>query len=62
METSYTLRRIEESDIPFLYELFHDSEVTKLMSHSFQTENDAREYLSSSLESMKKAANQARSM
>ena len=44
METSYTLRRIEESDIPFLYELFHDSEVTKLMSHSFQTENDAREY------------------
>ena len=44
METSYTLRRIEESDIPFLYELFHDSEVTKLMSQSFQTENDAREY------------------
>ena len=44
METSYILRRIEESDIPFLYELFHDSEVTKLMSNSFQTENDAREY------------------
>ena len=44
METSFTLRRIEESDIPFLYELFHDSEVTKLMSQSFQTENEAREY------------------
>lgn len=44
METSYILRRIGESDIPFLYELFHDSEVTKLMSQSFQTENDAREY------------------
>ena len=44
METCFTLRRIEESDIPFLYELFHDSEVTKLMSQSFQTENEAREY------------------
>lgn len=44
MDTSFTLRRIEESDIPFLYELFHDSEVTKLMSQSFQTENVAREY------------------
>ena len=44
MEINYTLRRIEESDIPFLYELFYDSEVTKLMNHSFQTENEAREY------------------
>ena len=43
METCFTLRRIEESDIPFLYELFHDSEVTKLMSQSFQTENEARD-------------------
>lgn len=44
MEINYTLRRIAESDIPFLYEIFHDSEVTNLMSHSFQTENEAREY------------------
>lgn len=44
MDINYTLRRIEESDIPFLYELFYDSEVTKLMNHSFQTENEAREY------------------
>lgn len=44
MDTCFALRRIEESDIPFLYELFHDSEVTKLMSQSFQTENEAREY------------------
>lgn len=40
----YSLRKISEEDISFLFELYHCPEITKYMSHPFQTIKDARDY------------------
>lgn len=44
MTPLYSLRKISEEDISFLFELYHCPEITKYMSHPFQTIKDARDY------------------
>ena len=44
MTSPYSLRKISEEDISFLFELYHCPEITKYMSHPFQTIKDARDY------------------
>lgn len=44
MTPPYSLRKISEEDISFLFELYHCPEITKYMRHPFQTIKDARNY------------------
>lgn len=44
MTLSYSLKRLSEEDIPFLFELYHCPEVTKYISHPFQSIKDAKDY------------------
>lgn len=44
MTQPYSLRKITEEDISFLFELYHCPEVTKYMSHPFQNIKDAKNY------------------
>lgn len=44
MTSPYSLRKISEEDISFLFDLYHCTEVAKLMSHPFQSIKDAKDY------------------
>lgn len=44
MTQTFTLRKISEEDIPFLFELYHCPEITKYMRHPFKTIKDAKDY------------------
>ena len=40
----YSLRKISEEDISFLFDLYHCTEVAKHISHPFQSIKDAKDY------------------
>lgn len=44
MTSPYSLRKISEEDISFLFDLYHCTELAKHMSHPFQTIKDAKDY------------------
>lgn len=44
MTSPYSLRKISEEDISFLFDLYHCTEVAKHMSHPFQSIKDAKDY------------------
>lgn len=44
MTPLYSLRKISEEDILFLFELYHCPEITKYMRHPFQSIKDAKDY------------------
>lgn len=44
MTSPYSLRKITEEDISFLFDLYHCTEVAKHMSHPFQSIKDAKDY------------------
>lgn len=44
MTPSYSLKRLSEEDIPFIFDLYHCPEVAKYMSHPFQSIKDAKDY------------------
>ena len=44
MTPLYSLRNIYEEDISFIFELYRCPEVTKYISHPFQTIKDAKDY------------------
>lgn len=44
MTSPYSLRKISEEDISFLFDLYHCTEVAKHISHPFQSIKDAKDY------------------